>query len=89
MPHPSVWSYGEAAPSVTDPYQGIEAETLGASSGGLAAGEVTPPHRRLSGSWKEALDPNEAGFWILLGLLVAVGVLHVKVGGRVGGEAGV
>ncbi len=87
MPSPSPWNYGVAAPSVTDPYQSLEEQDLGASSGGLAAGEVVPASRKIGGSWKEAFDPNEPGLWILLGLLIAVGVLHVNV--KAGGGANV
>lgn len=76
MPTPSPWAVGVAAPSYTNPYQELEAIELGASSGGLAAGEVTPPSRKLSGSWKEALDPKEPAFWFFLALLVLLGVIN-------------
>jgi len=89
MPSPSVWAYGMAAPSVADPYQQLEGELLGASNGGLASGDVTPSHRKLSGSWKESFDPNEPGLWILLALLIAVGVLHIGVKGGASASAGV
>lgn len=91
MPTPSTWAIGVAAPSYTDPYQALE-ESIPVPGGrtgnlvfGAAGGEVVPPSRRKSGHISEILDwKGSPAIWILAAILIAVGVLHLGGGVKLG-----
>jgi len=87
MPTPSTWAIGVASPSFTDPYQELEASISpgGQLLFGAAGGEVVPANRRLSGHWSEILDwRGSPAIWILGAILLAVGVLHLGGGIKLG-----
>lgn len=91
MPTPSTWAVGVAAPSYQNPYQALE-ESIPVPGGrtgnlvfGQAGGEVIPPGRRLGGHWTEIMDWNGSpAIWILAAVLIAVGVLHLGGGLKLG-----
>jgi len=90
MPTPSIWAIGVSAPSGISP--GLLAEQASTLPGGKTGSPTnflpttgqaaTGPTK---GHWSEILDWKESpAMWVLLALL-AIGVLHLKVGA--GGKA--
>jgi hypothetical protein len=91
VPTPSTWAVGVSAPSYTNPYQALEESipSPGGGSGSLifgqAGGEVIPASRRKGGNWTEIMDWQQSpAIWILAAVLIAVGVLHLGAGLKLG-----
>lgn len=83
MPTPSVWAKAVAAPSNTDPYAAMEGvSTIPSYAGGNGAALHAPVQTK--GHWSEAFNPSAPGFWILAAILIALGVLHLGAGVKVG-----
>jgi hypothetical protein len=85
MPTPSAWAIGVASPSYTDPYQGLEESISGPIMLGAAGGEVVAPNRRLRGHVSEITDwRGSPAIWVLAAILIAIGVLHLGGGIKLG-----
>lgn len=92
MPTPSSWTTGVAAPSSFDPYVDMEAATRlpGGGSGVTVpsyaggGGATLPTPVQTKGHWSEAFNPQSPAFWYLAAALIALGVLHLSGGVRVG-----
>lgn len=92
MPTPSAWATGVAAPANTDPYAGLEAATrLPGGGSGITVpsyagggGATLPTPVQTSGHWTEAFNPHSPAFWYLAAALIALGVLHLGAGVKVG-----
>lgn len=79
------WANAAQAAGLSQPDSGLVAswaEDAGSSSDG--AQPVGAGVRAKLTDWRTLFDPSAPTFWLLVGLLIAVGLIHLRVNTRVG-----